>query len=256
MDISDRSSDILRNIVIGRVTEDGSWTEVGRFSDVKTVTFQGEPMPEEFKTKHLRLHNEAFFTAELEPTVAKQIADEICKTTNDSVIDSFYDFLKCTIPRGVSKSTFVLDSAMYCGYLLNEVKKRVISNPAGGFNLLYHPDDTDLLQLCFPRLTLMGLYRMIPTNLVEKGTVYYIPCDEFARVFGYSGYSGLDKALSMFGTQATTTIIDEIPEPQQPVRDISWIRKQMKHCKNPMERKALEKELNEAFKEKKRRRKK
>ena len=64
--------------------------------------------------------------------------------------------------------------------------------------------------------------------------------------------------MSLYGTQEDTTIIDELAtyeKQKQPVRDISWIRKQMKHCKNPMERKALEKELNAAFKEKKGRRK-
>lgn len=38
--------------------------------------------------------------------------------------------------------------------------------------------------------------------------------------------------------------------------DISWIRKRMKHCTNPMERKQLEKQLNAAFKAKKKGRKK
>ena len=68
--------------------------------------------------------------------------------------------------------------------------------------------------------------------------------------------SNRNRALPLFGTQATTTTIDELPTGEPPVRDISWIRKQMKHCKNPMERKALERELNAAFKEKKKRRRK
>lgn len=42
----------------------------------------------------------------------------------------------------------------------------------------------------------------------------------------------------------------------EPTYDISWIRKRMKHCTNPMERKQLEKQLNAAFKAKKKGRKK
>ena len=45
-------------------------------------------------------------------------------------------------------------------------------------------------------------------------------------------------------------------EPTKPVYDISWIRKRMKCCKNPMERKMLEKQLNEAYKARKKARKK
>lgn len=134
-DNSNRSSDVLRNVVMGRVMEDGSWTEVGRFSDAN-ITFYGEEMPEEFTTKHLKPWDEVSFTVDVEPTFAKQIADEI-----------------------------------YEAHIMS------------------------------------------------------------------------------------LTIIDEWPTGEPPVRDISWIRKQMKHCKNPIERKALEKELNAAFKEKKRRRK-
>lgn len=45
-------------------------------------------------------------------------------------------------------------------------------------------------------------------------------------------------------------------ESTEPTYDISWIRKRMKHCTNPMERKQLEKQLNAAFKAKKKRKKK
>ena len=37
------------------------------------------------------------------------------------------------------------------------------------------------------------------------------------------------------------------------IQDISTLKKQIKHCKNPMERKMLEKELNSAYKSRKRR---
>lgn len=37
-----------------------------------------------------------------------------------------------------------------------------------------------------------------------------------------------------------------------PVRDIAWLKKAIKHSKNPMERKRLEMELNTAYKRRKR----
>lgn len=43
---------------------------------------------------------------------------------------------------------------------------------------------------------------------------------------------------------------DEL-EKAEPVYDISWIRKRMKCCKNPMERRQLEKQLNAAYKARK-----
>ena len=48
---------------------------------------------------------------------------------------------------------------------------------------------------------------------------------------------------------------DEL-EKSEPVYDISWIRKRMKCCKNPMERKMLEKQLNAAYKARKKARNK
>ena len=50
--------------------------------------------------------------------------------------------------------------------------------------------------------------------------------------------------------------LKELEKPTEPVYDISWIRKRMKHCTNPMERKQLEKQLNAAFKAKKKGKKK
>ena len=220
MDISDRSSDILRNVVMGRVMEDGSWTEVGRFSDVN-ITSHGEEMPEEFKTKHLRLQNEVFFTAEIEPTIAKRIADKM--------------YTKLITPLLLQMEEQLAQTEEVCICYAN-------------------PDDhgaVEFMKSAYATMQLRILNDIIYTNAVEKGMIYLVPVSKI--------YENLPS--TMFSTQATTTIIDEIPtemqqEPKQPVRDISWIRKQMKHCKNPMERKALEKELNAAFKEKKRRRKK
>lgn len=220
MDISNRSSDGLRNVVMGRLTEDGSWTEVGKFSDeVKTVTFHGEEMPEEFKTRYLNLRDEVLFTAELEPTIATRIADEVYKTLVAPFLLQMADQLAKTEEKCICYA---------------------------------NPDDhnaVEFIKSVYGTMPLRVLNNVIYTHAVEKGMIYLIPA------------SKLYTPSPLFGTQATTTIIDELPtetqqEPKQPVRDISWIRKQMKHCKNPMERKALEKELNAAFKEKKRRRKK
>lgn len=217
-DDSNRSSDILRNVVMGRIMEDGSWTEVGRFSDVKTVTFHGEEMPEESTTKHLNLWDEVKLTSELEPTIAQKIADEIYKT--------------CIMPflSQMAEQFAKIEEACIC---------------------YANPDDHDAVEFIksvYGTMPLRVLNDVVYTKAVEKGIIYLVPESVclVSRAFNVS---------PLVTTRATSTIIDEVPEPKQPVRDISWIRKQMKHCKNPMERKALEKELNVAFKEKKRRRK-
>ena len=158
------------------------------------------------------------FTAEIEPSIAKRIADEIYK-----------DLI----------TPFLLQMAEQLG----QTEEVCICYA--------NPDDHDAVEFiknAYATMQLRILNDIIYTNAVKKGMIYLVPVSKV--------YENLPSTMS--GTQATTTIIDEIPEPQQPVRDISWIRKQMKHCKNPMERKQLEKELNAAFKEKakKRRRKK
>lgn len=222
-DMSNRSSDGLRNVIMGRVTEDGSWTEVGRFSDVKTVTFHGEEIPEEFTTKHLRPWNDVSFTAELlEPTIAKQIADTI-----------YTELITPFLLQMAEQLAQTEDMCICCA----------------------NPDDhsaVEFIKSIYGTMPLRVLNDVVYTKAVEKGKIYLVPESVLlvSRVFNVS---------PLFGTQATTTIIDELATEEQrkpPVRDIPWIRKQMKHCKNPMERKALEKELNAAFKEKKRRRKK
>ena len=210
MDISDRSSDGLRNVVMGRVMEDGSWTEIGKFSDIN-ITFHGEEMPEEFKTKHLRLQNEELFTVDVEPTFAKQIADEIYEAHIMPFLSQMADQLAKT--------------ADICICYAN-------------------PDDhsaIEFIKSVYETMPSRVLNKVVYTNAVEKGTIYLVP---ESVVF----------ASGAFNVSPLLLATEKQQEP--PVRDISWIRKQMKHCKNPMERKALEKELNEAFREKKRRRKK
>ena len=218
-------SDILRNVIVGRVMDDGSWTEVGRFSDAN-ITFHGEEMPEEFKTRYLNIGNKVSFTAELDPTVVKQITDEIYK-------ELLVPFLSQIIEQ------------------LAQTRENCICYA--------NPDDHDAVEFIksiYGTMPLRVLNDVIYTKAVEKGKIYLVPESVYlaaglvSRVFNLS---------PLFGTQATTTIIDELATEEQrkpQVRDISWIRKQMKHCKNPMERKALEKELNAAFREKKKRRRK
>lgn len=216
-DILKRSSDILRNVVMGRIMDDGSWTKVGRLSDAN-ITFHGEPMPEEFKTRYLNLRDEVSFTAELEPTIATRIADEIYKT-------------------------------LIAPFLLQITEQ--LTQPQENCICYANPDDhyaVEFIKSIYGTMPLRVLDDVIYTKAVEKGKIYLVPKSIclVSKAFNVS---------PLVAAQATTTIIDELPEPKQPVRDISWIRKQIKHCKNPMERKALERELNSAFKEKKKRRK-
>lgn len=216
-DNSNRSSDGLRNVIMGRVMEDGSWTKVGRFSDVN-ITFHGEEMPEEFTTKKLSEWKDISFTEELEPTFVKRITDEIHEAI----------------------TSFLLQMAEQ----LAQTEEICICYA--------NPDDRDAVELIksiYKTMPLRTLNDIVYTNAVEKGKIYLVPASMV--------YANL--LCPQLGIKPDTTILDEMATKAQqepPVRDISWIRKQMRHCKNPMERKALEKELNEAYKEKKRRRKK
>ncbi len=212
-DMSNRSSDGLRNVVMGRVTEDGSWTEVGRFSDVKTVTFHGEEIPEEFTTKHLRPWNDVSFTAELlEPTIAKQIADKI--------------YTELITPFLLQMAEQLAQTEEMCVCYANPEDRGAV----------------EFIKTMYATMPLRTLNDVVYTKAVEKGKIYLVPVSKI--------YANL------LGLKADTTIIDELATREPPVRDISWLKKQLKHCKNPMERKALEKELNAAFKENKKRRSK
>ena len=48
-----------------------------------------------------------------------------------------------------------------------------------------------------------------------------------------------------------SSIIEDISSTNEVVHNISALKKRIKHCKNPLEKKQLEKELNLAYKEKK-----
>lgn len=50
-------------------------------------------------------------------------------------------------------------------------------------------------------------------------------------------------------------LLDDLaPVPESPKQDISTLKKRIKYCKNPMEKKKLEQELNALYKERKRNR--
>ena len=66
------------------------------------------------------------------------------------------------------------------------------------------------------------------------------------------GIIDIESSLTTMGTSSFMTLIDESTfEP--PKEDISSLKKRIKHCKNHMERKQLERELNALYKEQKRR---
>lgn len=83
--------------------------------------------------------------------------------------------------------------------------------------------------------------------------------EELQKV-GYVSGNRVAKAIDeLTGFDYTFAGLEEEPEKiesTEPIYDISWIRKRMKHCTNPMERKQLEKQLNAAFKAKKKGKKK
>ena len=66
------------------------------------------------------------------------------------------------------------------------------------------------------------------------------------------GIIGIESSLTTMDTSSFMTLIDETTfEPQK--EDISSLKKRIKYCKNPMEKKMLQQELNALYKEQKRR---
>ena len=66
------------------------------------------------------------------------------------------------------------------------------------------------------------------------------------------GVIDIESSLTTMGTSSFMTLIDETTfEPQK--EDISSLKKRIKYCKNPMEKKMLQQELNALYKEQKRR---
>lgn len=114
------------------------------------------------------------------------------------------------------------------------------------------------------------------TNYREKVKEELEKLGEELRRIGYVSANNIVKVLNdtyraerpntMYGDKQGILFIDEKAfdytftgpegliektEPTKTIYDISWIRKRMKCCKNPMERKQLEKQLNAAYKARK-----
>jgi len=80
---------------------------------------------------------------------------------------------------------------------------------------------------------LMSIADITGSNAAQIGMALMIFCDSLAEAI-----------------ERTSKILNEFNEieNQLPIDDISYLRKQIKHCKNPLEEKALQKRLNEALK--------
>lgn len=85
--------------------------------------------------------------------------------------------------------------------------------------------------------------------------------DDILQICAISGTSAweLCEALRDLGNKLAETgkQIEETLKPlmENPPEDIPWLKKQIKHCKNPLEEKALRKRLNEATRNSRRRKK-
>lgn len=66
----------------------------------------------------------------------------------------------------------------------------------------------------------------------------------------YDALRALSEELAETGKQIEETLK---PLRDIPPEDILWLKKQIKHCKNPLEEKALRKRLNEATRNRRRR---
>ena len=66
------------------------------------------------------------------------------------------------------------------------------------------------------------------------------------------GIIDIESSLTTMGTSSFMTLIDESTF-ESPKEDISSLKKRIKYCKNPMEKKKLQQELNALYKEQKRR---
>lgn len=103
----------------------------------------------------------------------------------------------------------------------------------------------------------------------ELQTTGYLAGNRLVKAIN-DAYYGVKKTETLYGNEQGVVFLDENAfdytftgsdgliekmEPTKPAYDISWIRKRMKCCKNPMERKQLEKQLNAAYKARKKARK-
>lgn len=102
----------------------------------------------------------------------------------------------------------------------------------------------------------------------ELRRIGYVSGNRLAEAL--NGVFGVERPNTIYGDKQGIVFLDENAfdytftgpegliektEPTKTIYDISWIRKRMKCCKNPMERKQLEKQLNAAYKARKKARK-
>lgn len=172
-------------------------------------------------------------------------------------------------------------------FLADKITDKEISIGDGGY-ILNNPDDEPGVTTLYDENG--NIEEMLYREFVEKWKGY-LGSDPSPFMFGLPGTANYEyrvKLLERFGLmkermdtkfeldldenghKLAFTVVDEgdgaylsfedfyeeVKKQAEPVYDISWIRKRMKCCKNPMERKQLEKQLNAAYKAKKKARKK
>ena len=132
-------------------------------------------------------------------------------------------------------------------YSTNEYK-------VAGRNL--HIDKTEAFEEISRRVKTMNHTEMF--NFISELIDVSIPIDEESKeIFG--SHIGMPENLPfgdiIFTAQDTKNLLSELAtefdKKEIECMDISRLKKQIKHCKNPLERKALERQLNKAYKKRK-----
>lgn len=132
-------------------------------------------------------------------------------------------------------------------YSTNEYK-------VAGRNL--HIDKTEAFEEISRRVKAMNHTEMF--NFISELIDASIPIDEESKEI-FDGCIGMPENLPLgdiiFTAQDTENLLSglviEFDKKEIECMDISKLKKQIKHCKNPLERKALERQLNKAYKARK-----
>lgn len=132
-------------------------------------------------------------------------------------------------------------------YSTNEYK-------VNGRNL--HIDKTEAFEEISRRVKAMNHTEMF--NFISELIDTSIPIDEESKEI-FDGHIGIPENLPfgdiIFTAQDTKDLLSELAtefdKKEIECMDISKLKKQIKHCKNPLERKALERQLNKAYKARK-----
>lgn len=132
-------------------------------------------------------------------------------------------------------------------YSTNEYK-------VAGRNL--HIDKTEAFEEISRRVKAMNHTEMF--NFISELIDVSIPIDEKAKEI-FDSCIGMPENLPfgdiIFTAQDTKDLLSELAtefdKKEIECMDISKLKKQIKHCKNPLERKALERQLNKAYKKRK-----